>query len=91
MATTNSKHNYSVSPNLLNRDFSAAAPNTKWVGDITYIPTDEGWLYAAIVKDPNAHYCYDHRIELLSVLHHRLFFLFVSQTMWYVFHFVLHA
>ena len=49
--TTNSKHNYAVSPNLLKRDFTAAKPNKKWVGDITYIPTDEGWLYAAIVKD----------------------------------------
>ena len=50
-ATTNSKHNYEVFPNLLQRDFSADKPNQKWVGDITYIPTDEGWLYAAIVKD----------------------------------------
>ena len=50
-ATTNSKHNYEFSPNLLQRDFSADKPNQKWVGDITYIPTDEGWLYAAIVKD----------------------------------------
>lgn len=49
--TTNSKHNYEVSLNLLQRDFSADKPNQKWVGDITYIPTDEGWLYAAIVKD----------------------------------------
>ena len=49
--TTNSKHNYSVSPNLLKRDFTADSPNQKWVGDITYIPTDEGWLYVAIVKD----------------------------------------
>lgn len=49
--TTNSKHNYAVSPNLLKRDFAADKPNQKWVGDITYIPTDEGWLYAAIVKD----------------------------------------
>lgn len=49
--TTNSKHNYAVSPNLLNRDFSADMPNLKWVGDITYIPTDDGWLYAAIIKD----------------------------------------
>lgn len=49
--TTNSNHNYAVSPNLLNRDFTADKPNRKWVGDITYIPTDEGWLYAAIVKD----------------------------------------
>ena len=43
--------NYAVSPNLLKRDFAADKPNQKWVDDITYIPTDEGWLYAAIVKD----------------------------------------
>lgn len=49
--TTNSKHGYTVSPNLLKRNFSASEPNSKWVGDITYIPTDEGWLYTAIVKD----------------------------------------
>ena len=49
--TTNSNHNYAVSPNLLKRDFNADMPNLKWVGDITYISTDEGWLYAAIVKD----------------------------------------
>ena len=42
---------YAVSPNILNRDFTADKPNQKWVGDITYIPTDEGWLYATIVKD----------------------------------------
>lgn len=51
VTTTNSKHSYAVSPNLLNRDFSADRPNTKWVGDITYVPTDEGWLYVATVKD----------------------------------------
>ena len=49
--TTNSNHSYAVSPNLIKRDFTAPKPNLKWVGDITYIPTDEGWLYAAIVKD----------------------------------------
>ena len=49
--TTNSNHNYAVSPIILKRDFTADKPNQKWVGDITYIPTDEGWLYAAIVKD----------------------------------------
>ena len=42
---------YAVSPKILNRDFTADKPNQKWVGDITYIHTDEGWLYAAIVKD----------------------------------------
>ena len=49
--TTKSKHRYAVSPNLLQRNFTANKPNQKWVGDITYIPTDEGWLYTAIVKD----------------------------------------
>lgn len=48
---TNSKHNYTICPNLLQRDFTADMPNQKWVGDITYIPADEGWLYLAIVKD----------------------------------------
>ena len=50
-ATTNSKHSYPIAPNLLNRHFSTAKPNTVWVGDITYIPTGEGWIYTAIVKD----------------------------------------
>ncbi len=49
--TTNSNHNDVVSPNLLQRDFTAEKPNQKWVDDITYIPTDEGWLYVAVVKD----------------------------------------
>lgn len=49
--TTDSAHGLPVAPNLLNREFSAAAPNRKWVGDITYIPTDEGWLYLAVVLD----------------------------------------
>jgi putative transposase len=49
--TTDSKHNYPVAPNLLNREFEAHAPNEKWVADITYIPTREGWLYLAAVLD----------------------------------------
>jgi putative transposase len=49
--TTNSNHGYVPAPNLLKRQFDVARPNTVWVGDITYIPTGEGWLYAAIVKD----------------------------------------
>lgn len=49
--TTDSKHNLPVSPNLLNRNFTAALPNQKWVGDITYIWTDEGWMYLATVID----------------------------------------
>lgn len=50
-ATTDSKHNFPVAPNVLNREFEAEAPNEKWVADITYIPTQEGWLYLAAVLD----------------------------------------
>ena len=50
-ATTDSKHNLPVAPNLLNRDFTATAPNQKWCGDISYIWTDEGWMYLAVVID----------------------------------------
>lgn len=50
-ATTNSKHNLPVAPNLLQQDFTAITPNQKWVGDITYLWTDEGWLYLAVVID----------------------------------------
>jgi len=49
--TTNSKHNFPVAANLLNQDFHADQPNQKWVADITYIPTAEGWLYLAGVVD----------------------------------------
>jgi len=50
-ATTNSKHNRPVAENLLNRDFTAAKPNQKMVSDITYLWTEEGWLYIAGVMD----------------------------------------
>lgn len=50
-ATTNSKHGLPVTPNRLVQDFEAAAPNQKWVSDITYVWTDEGWLYLAVVLD----------------------------------------
>lgn len=40
-----------VAPNLLNREFTAAEPNKKWVTDITYIPTAQGWLYLAVILD----------------------------------------
>lgn len=49
--TTNSQHSYPVAPNRLNREFHATQPNEKWLADITYIPTAEGWLYLAVVLD----------------------------------------
>lgn len=45
------KHGLPVSDNLLKQDFYAGAPNQKWVGDIMYLRTDEGWLYLAVVID----------------------------------------
>ena len=50
-ATTNSSHGLPVADNILNRDFKSYSPNMKMVSDITYIPTDEGWLYLASVMD----------------------------------------
>lgn len=50
-ATTNSRHNYPVAPNRLQQNFHVEIPNKVWVSDITYIRTDEGWLYLATVKD----------------------------------------
>ena len=49
--TTDSDHGFSVAPNHLARDFTATAPNQRWVADITYIRTGEGWLYLAVVLD----------------------------------------
>lgn len=49
--TTQSEPDAQVAPNLLQRDFSAQAPNSKWVADTTYIWTAEGWLYLAVVLD----------------------------------------
>ena len=49
--TTHSNHSHPIAPNLLQRNFSFDRPDQAWVGDITYIPTGEGWLYLAIVKD----------------------------------------
>ena len=50
-ATTNSSHNLPVAENILNKEFTANSPGQKMVSDITYIPTDEGWLYLAGVMD----------------------------------------
>lgn len=49
--TTDSRHQQPIAGNLLNRQFDAPLPNQKWTVDITYIPTDEGWLYLAGVMD----------------------------------------
>ena len=50
-ATTDSTHGLPVADNLLNRHFSPAAPNQVWTADLTYVWTDEGWLYLAVVLD----------------------------------------
>jgi transposase InsO family protein len=45
------EHAYAVAPNVLAREFTASAPNRKWLADLTYVPTAEGWLYVALVLD----------------------------------------
>ena len=50
-ATTNSRHRYPVAANVLNQSFSVATADSVWAGDITYIPTAEGWLYLAVLLD----------------------------------------
>jgi len=50
-ATTDSKHADPIAPNILNRDFTAALPNTAWVTDVTYVWTRQGWLYLAAILD----------------------------------------
>jgi putative transposase len=51
VSTTDSRHDLPIAPNRLDRNFSVAAPNQAWVGDITYIATEEGWLFLAVVID----------------------------------------
>lgn len=51
VVTTNSRHNLKPAENVLKRDFSTTRPNQKWVSDVTFIPTREGWLYLATVMD----------------------------------------
>jgi putative transposase len=51
VTTTDCRHDLPIAPNLLNRNFTAAWPNQAWSGDITYIPTEEGWLLLAVVID----------------------------------------
>jgi len=50
-ATTDSKHTLPVAENVLNQQFKTTSPNKIWVSDITYVPTEEGWLYLAGHKD----------------------------------------
>ena len=49
--TTDSRHDLPIAPNLLDRNFTTAAPNRIWLADITYVETDQGWLYLATVLD----------------------------------------
>jgi putative transposase len=49
--TTDSRHDHPIAPNLLDRNFTADAPNRIWLADITYVETDQGWLYLATVLD----------------------------------------
>jgi putative transposase len=51
VVTTDSKHHFPIAPVLLQRNFTPSAPNQVWTGDMTYIATDEGWLYLAAVLD----------------------------------------
>lgn len=51
VVTTDSKHNLPIAPNLLNRNFQPEAPDCVWTSDITYIQTDEGWLYLTVILD----------------------------------------
>ena len=49
--TTDSRHDLPIAPNLLARNFTAERPDQVWLADISYIPTSEGWLYVAAIKD----------------------------------------
>jgi putative transposase len=51
LLTTDSHHDHPIAPNVLDRNFDVKAVNEAWVGDVTYIPTGEGWLYLAVLLD----------------------------------------
>jgi putative transposase len=63
--TTDSDHGLPVAENLLDRQFNPRSPNERWVADITYVPTREGWLYLAAVED-----LYSRRVVGWSMAHH---------------------
>jgi len=63
-ATTNSKHQYSIADNVLDRSFSASRSAQKWVSDITYISTNQGWLYLTVIID-----LYDRKVIGWSLSH----------------------
>jgi len=63
--TTDSRHQQPLADNLLDRDFTAAAPNQKWLADITYVPTGQGWLYHSAVLD-----CFSRKIVGWSMADH---------------------
>ena len=54
--TTDSRHSFPIAPNRLMRDFTADGPNQRWAGDITYLRTDDGWLYLAVILDLYSRY-----------------------------------
>ncbi|MCC7081594.1 MAG: IS3 family transposase [Burkholderiales bacterium] len=51
VVTTDSRHAHPIAPNVVDRDFATTLPNRKWLADLTYVRTDEGWLYLALVLD----------------------------------------
>jgi putative transposase len=63
--TTDSRHDQPIAENLLNRDFTATAPDQKWVADMTYIRLAEGWLYLAVILD-----CFSRRVVGWSMSRH---------------------
>ncbi len=63
--TTDSRHQHPVADNRLDRNFAAEAPDRKWVADITYVATDQGWLYLAAVLD-----CFSRKIVGWSMQGH---------------------
>ena len=63
-ATTDSKHNYPIAPNLLDQDFNVKRPGEVWVSDITYVRTNNGWLYLTVIID-----LYDRKVIGWSMSH----------------------